>query len=225
VAGLGAAGVDVVVDPDAAQVTEQGLARFDSVVMLSTTGDWLDDGQQAALEKWARAGGGIAGIHAATDAEPAWPFLEELFGTRFASHPAVQSATVVIEDATHPASARLPARWTVTDEWYAFTSNPRDRVHVLATVDETTYAGGVMDPTIPSSGHGSRRRSRSDVVHGDGAPGRPVGRPGLRCARCSGRGVDRRWLAAATRCRLPHERGHGERRRPPRATGRGVRAY
>jgi type 1 glutamine amidotransferase len=149
VAGLGTAGVDVVVDPDAAQVTDQGLGLFDSVVMLSTTGDWLDDAQQSALEKWAAAGGGIAGIHAATDAEPAWPFLEELFGTRFAGHPAVQPATVVIEDSTHPATARLPTRWTVTDEWYAFTRNPRDRVHVLATVDETTYAGGVMGPDHP----------------------------------------------------------------------------
>jgi type 1 glutamine amidotransferase len=149
VAGLGAAGLGVVVDPDAAHVTDQGLAQFDSVVLLSTTGDWLDDAQQAALEKWAAAGGGVAGIHAATDAEPAWPFLEELFGTRFAGHPAVQPATVVIEDSTHPATAQLPARWTVTDEWYAFTRNPRDRVHVLATVDETTYAGGVMGPDHP----------------------------------------------------------------------------
>ena len=149
VAGLGAAGIDVVVDPDAAHVTDQGLAPFNSVVMLSTTGDWLDDAQQAALEKWAAAGGGVAGIHAATDAEPAWSFLEELFGTRFASHPAVQPATVVIEDPTHPATVRLPTRWTVTDEWYNFTRNPRDRVHVLAAVDETTYAGGVMGPDHP----------------------------------------------------------------------------
>jgi len=149
VAGLGAAGIDVLVDPDAAHVTDQGLAPFDSVVMLSTTGDWLDDTQQAALEKWAAAGGGIAGIHAATDAEPTWPFLEALFGTRFASHPAVQPATVVIEDPTHPATVRLPKRWTVTDEWYNFTSNPRDRVHVLATVDETTYAGGAMGSDHP----------------------------------------------------------------------------
>jgi type 1 glutamine amidotransferase len=148
-AGLTTAGLDVVVDPDAAQVTDQVLARFDSVVMLSTTGDWLDDAQQVALENWAAAGGGIAAIHAATDAEPAWPFLEELFGTRFASHVAVQPATVVIEDPTHPATAGLPTRWTVTDEWYAFTRDPRDRVHVLATVDETTYAGGVMGPDHP----------------------------------------------------------------------------
>jgi type 1 glutamine amidotransferase len=61
----------------------------------------------------------------------------------------VQPATVVIEDPTHPATARLPVRWTVTDEWYAFTRNPRDRVHVLATVDERTYAGGVMGPDHP----------------------------------------------------------------------------
>ena len=149
VAGLGAAGIDVVVDPDAARVSDQGLARFASVVMLSTTGDWLDDTQQGALEKWARAGGGVAGIHAATDAEPAWPYLEELFGTRFADHPAVQPATVVVEDTIHPATARVPTRWTVTDEWYNFTTNPRDRVHVLATVDETTYAGGAMGADHP----------------------------------------------------------------------------
>src|SRR5262249_62300288 len=80
VAGLGAAGVDVVVDPDAAQVTDQGLAAFDSVVMLSTTGDWLDDAQQAALEKWAAAGGGAPGIPPANGPAPTWPFPEVLLG-------------------------------------------------------------------------------------------------------------------------------------------------
>ena len=94
-------------------------------------------------------GGRTAGIHAATDAEPAWPFLEDLFGTRFAGHAAVQPATVVIEDSTHSATAGLPTRWTVTDEWYAFTRNPRGSVHVLATVDETSYSGGAMGPDHP----------------------------------------------------------------------------
>src|SRR5262249_21986102 len=177
VAGLGAAGVDVVVDPDTAQVTDQSLADFDYVVMPATTGLVLYDPQQAALEKGAAAGGGVAGIHAATDAEPTWPFLEELFGTRFASHPAVQPATVVIEDANHPATARLPTRWTVTDEWYNFTRNPRDRVHVLATVDETTYAGGVMgldhpiewrgEPTAISGRMWYRARGHRDELWAD----------------------------------------------------------
>jgi type 1 glutamine amidotransferase len=55
----------------------------------------------------------------------------------------------VIEDPTHPATVRLPTRWTVTDEWYNFTSNPRSHVHVLATVDETTYVGGMMGADHP----------------------------------------------------------------------------
>jgi len=148
-AGLDALGIDVVVDDDTANVTTDTLSGFDAIVMLSTTGDWLNDSQQAAIESWAANGGGIAGIHAATDAEPEWPFLEQVLGARFAGHPAVQPATVVIEDATHPATARLPARWLVSDEWYNLAPNPRERVHVLATVDETTYTGGSMGTDHP----------------------------------------------------------------------------
>jgi cytochrome c len=147
--GLGARGVTVVLDPEAARVTDDGLAGIDAVVMLSTTGDWLDDAQQAALERWAAAGGGVAGVHAATDAEPDWPFLEAALGARFAGHPPVQAAAVDVVDGAHPATAGLPARWTVTDEWYAFAPDPRGAVHVLATVDETTYEGGTMGPGHP----------------------------------------------------------------------------
>ena len=148
-AQLTALGIEAVVDPDAAHVTDTGLLGFDAIVMLSTTGDWLDDAQQVAIERWAASGGGIAGVHAATDAEPDWPFLEQVLGARFAGHPAVQPATVVIEDATHPATVALPARWTVADEWYDLSPNPRDGVHVLATVDESTYIGGNMGTDHP----------------------------------------------------------------------------
>jgi type 1 glutamine amidotransferase len=137
------------VDPDTALVTDDGLAPFDAVVLLSTTGDWLADDQQAALERWAATGGGVAAVHAATDAEPDWPFLMTLLGTRFAGHPAVQAATVVVEDPAHPATAGLPARWDVLDEWYDFAPDPRAGVHVLASVDETTYEGGGMGPGHP----------------------------------------------------------------------------
>lgn len=147
--GLSALGISVVVDPDAAMVTSDGLIGFDAIVMLSTTGDWLDATQQAVIEQWASHGGGIAGIHAATDAEPNWPFLEQAIGARFAGHPAVQPGTVVIEDATHPATARLPARWVLSDEFYDLTPNPRDHAHVLATVDESTYTGGTMGSDHP----------------------------------------------------------------------------
>jgi type 1 glutamine amidotransferase len=36
-----------------------------------------------------------------------------------------------------------------TDEWYDFRSNPRGTVHVLATIDESTYSGGTMGADHP----------------------------------------------------------------------------
>jgi len=57
----------------------------------------------------------------------------------------VQSATL---DVAEPRNG-LPARWTRTDEWYNFRSNPRASVHVLATIDESTYDGGGMGTDHP----------------------------------------------------------------------------
>ena len=54
---------------DAGAFTDANLARYDVVVWLSTTGDVLTDAQQAAFERYIRAGGGYAGIHAASDTE------------------------------------------------------------------------------------------------------------------------------------------------------------
>ena len=60
----------------------------------------------------------------------------------------MQPATV---DVTAPfaRAARLPRAWTRTDEWYDFRTNPRPHVHVLATLDESTYAGGTMGADHP----------------------------------------------------------------------------
>src|SRR6185295_11324959 len=70
-------------------------------------------------------------------------------GAYFQGHPAIQKATIKVMDPTHPATAPLPAQWERTDEWYNFSSNPRGKVHVLATLDETTYAGGAMGADHP----------------------------------------------------------------------------
>jgi type 1 glutamine amidotransferase len=95
------------------------------------------------------AGGGWVGVHAAADTEYGWPWYETLVGARFARHPAIQRASVRVADRDHPATARLPATWVRTDEWYDFRTNPRGRVRVLATVDESTYRGGGMGPDHP----------------------------------------------------------------------------
>uniref|UniRef100_UPI002631758C ThuA domain-containing protein n=1 Tax=Flavobacterium sp. TaxID=239 RepID=UPI002631758C len=47
-----------------------------------------------------------------------------------------------IIDWRSPSTAGLPRNWTRTDEWYNFARNPRPSVHVLATLDETSYSPG-----------------------------------------------------------------------------------
>ncbi|TDV53672.1 ThuA domain-containing protein [Actinophytocola oryzae] len=127
---------------DATTFTDANLARYQAVVWLSTTGDVLNADQQAAFERYIRAGGGYAGVHAAADTEYDWSWYGRLVGAYFNSHPAVQQATVKVEDHAHPATAALPDRWTRTDEWYNFRTSPRSNVHVLASVDETSYQPG-----------------------------------------------------------------------------------
>jgi type 1 glutamine amidotransferase len=118
------------------------------VVFLLTTGDVLDDDQQAAFETWIGAGGGYVGVHSAADTEYDWPFYGTLMGAYFLSHPDIQQASVDVE-ADHPTIVGLPSPWVRTDEWYNFQTNPRPNVTVLATVDESTYTGGTMGADHP----------------------------------------------------------------------------
>jgi type 1 glutamine amidotransferase len=149
----GSGGYLVEATEDPARFTTASLASFQVVVFLLTTGDVLNDTQQAAFEGWSRAGGGFVGIHSAADTEYQWSFYGQLVGTYFRAHPAVQQASVRIEIADHPATAGLPAApgaaWVRRDEWYDFAANPRPNVNVLATVDESTYSGGTMGADHP----------------------------------------------------------------------------
>jgi type 1 glutamine amidotransferase len=149
-ADLGAAaGFVTEATEDPAVFAEASLAPFDVVVFLMTTGDVLDPAGEAALEAWVRAGGGWVGIHSAADTEYDWPFYGDLVGAWFDSHPAIQEATIHVEDARHPATSTLPSPWVRTDEWYNFRTNPRATVHVLLTLDESTYSGGTMGTDHP----------------------------------------------------------------------------
>jgi cytochrome c len=134
---------------DAERFTDAGLARYKVVVFLSTTGDILNATQKAAFERYIRSGGGFVGVHSASDTEYQWAWYGRLVGAYFASHPQIQQATIHIEDPAHPSTKDLPTVWQRTDEWYNFRSNPRGKVHVLATLDEATYSGGKMGADHP----------------------------------------------------------------------------
>ncbi|GAA5206653.1 ThuA domain-containing protein [Streptomyces thinghirensis] len=139
--------VDATEDPGT--FTTGNLAQYKAVVFLSTTGDVLGDAQQTAFEGYVNGGGGYVGIHAAADTEYDWPFYEGLAGALFHSHPAIQPATVEVEDRAHDATAHLGGTWQRTDEWYNYRTNPRTTAHVLASLDESSYSGGNMNGDHP----------------------------------------------------------------------------
>jgi type 1 glutamine amidotransferase len=149
---LGAANnFTVTATEDSSQFNATNLARFEAVVFLNTTGDVLDANQQTAFESYIRGGGGYFGVHSAADTEYDWPFYGELVGAWFAQHPAIQQATVRVENRAHAATAGLGQSWVRTDEWYDYRTNPRATARVLATLDESTYSGGRMGADHPNT--------------------------------------------------------------------------
>ena len=130
---------------DAGAFTDSNLARYAAVVFLLTSGDVLDDQQQAALQRYVEAGHGWVGVHSAADTEYDWPWYGGLVGAYFRQHPAIQPA---ILDVAEPRDG-LPGKWMRTDEWYDFQSNPRPAVHVIATLEESSYDGGDMGADHP----------------------------------------------------------------------------
>ena len=142
---------------DATAFTDANLAQYDVIVFMSTTGDILNTDQQKAFERYMHAGGGFAGVHAASDTEYTWPYYGQMLGGYFRNHPnGTPQATIRIEDADEPSTTGIPAAWVRNDEWYNFQKpnnpvvngnqpnipdySPRTSgVHVLATVDESTY--------------------------------------------------------------------------------------
>jgi len=139
-------GMQVDHSEDAHDFNGKRLARYQAVVFANTTLDVLDAEQQAAMESFVRAGGGFMGIHSAADTEYNWPWYGELVGAWFKSHPqGLQTSRVLFEGK----DADMPKDWTVTDELYNYRSNPRERVQVLATVQEADYDGGTMGADHP----------------------------------------------------------------------------
>jgi type 1 glutamine amidotransferase len=145
-------GVAIDFTEDATVFTAANLSRYNAVVFLMTTGHILDASQQAAFEQYIRHGGGYAGVHSASDTEYNWPWYGQLVGAYFDrvhGHSHIVQATVHVVDHAHPSTSMLPTVWIRTDEWYNFATNPSNSVHVLLTVDEKTYQGGVMGANHP----------------------------------------------------------------------------
>ncbi len=127
--------VDATEDPSMFETAM--LDRYAVVVFLNTTGNILNERQQAALRSFVGRGGGFVGIHSATDTEHGWPWYGKLVGARFAGHGPVEQATVRVTDRGHASTRHLPAEWVRHDEWYTF-GDLACGLHVLAEVRDAT---------------------------------------------------------------------------------------
>lgn len=143
-------GFEVDTTEDASLFTDKNLKSYKAVVFLNTTGNVLNDEQQAAMENYIRKGGGYVGIHAATDTEYDWPWYNQLVGAYFLSHPHQQTATLDVIDRTHPATKHLDSTWVRKDEWYNFKSIVPG-LHILLKIDEHSYEGGKNGDNHPMS--------------------------------------------------------------------------
>ena len=115
------------------------LSKYQAVVFLLTTGDVLDDKQQAAFERYIRKGGGYVGVHSASDTEYGWPWYTKMVGHMFHVHPAVQTAVLQVRERNFPGMERFAPRTLFTEEWYEFGPATSSKLTYLLSVDESTY--------------------------------------------------------------------------------------
>jgi type 1 glutamine amidotransferase len=101
-----------------------------------------------AFEKYINTGqGGWIGFHHATllgefDGYPMWQWFHGFMGgILFVNYiPGFADGTVKVEDTQHPVMKGLPASFTIEkEEWYTYDKSPRPNVHVIASVDESSY--------------------------------------------------------------------------------------
>lgn len=142
-------GWSVTFTEDAGFIEPNHLKAYDAVVFISTTGKFLDKSNERALMGFIHNGGGFVGIHAAADAEYDWPWYGKLVGAFFLHHPAQAEALVKIEDTADPSMRDLPNPWRRKDEWYDYRTDPRADVHVLASLDQSSYEGSTMGADHP----------------------------------------------------------------------------
>ena len=118
------------------KLSPESLENYDGVLFSSTTGDLPIPDRQGFLD-WIKAGHGFIGIHAASDTFHGWPPFIEMLGGEFKAHGAQVGVDCLNQDTKHPATAALPATWTISqEEVYQFKSYDPAKVHDLLILDK-----------------------------------------------------------------------------------------
>lgn len=131
------------------KIDDAFLSRFQVFIQLDYPPYRWTPKATSAFTRYIEEGrGGWIGFHHATllgefDGYPMWPWFSQFMGgIRFKDYIAkFATATVVVEDHSHPVMANIPSSFVVEqEEWYTYDRSPRPNVHVLAHVDEGSYS-------------------------------------------------------------------------------------
>jgi type 1 glutamine amidotransferase len=144
-------GFGVKLSEDPTDFSAENLKKYQVVVLLNSTGEFLNDkkagkdaheARKSAFEAWVKDGGGVVGLHSATDAYTNWPTFWKIIGGSFKHHPHHQTCTLEALDTAAPTAKFLNGKteWVVFDEWYVFRNLQRDS-HVIFQVKAGTLKG------------------------------------------------------------------------------------
>lgn len=138
--------VDYINTPD--PIDEAYLKRYKLFIQLDYAPYGWPEKAAAAFQDYIEQGkGGWIGFHHASligefDGFKTWDWFSNFMGgIKWKDYiPTFARANVLVEDAKHPVMRGVPAKFPVlAEEWYTWDKDPRPNVHVIATVDESSY--------------------------------------------------------------------------------------
>lgn len=154
------------------RLTTAGLASVDAVFFANTTGN-LGIPDMAAFLSWVASGHAVLGSHSAADTYHDDASFLAMLGGEFVAHGAIVSATLRVDDPSHPSVSHLvDPPFQIADEWYRFTRNSRNDVRVLLSLDRNPgdglgTPGAAADlPLAWHRTHGSGRVFYTALGHG-----------------------------------------------------------
>jgi len=151
---------------DLSSVSATGLAGYDVIFFALTTGELaFSADQKAAIVSFVTSGHGFMGVHSASDTLYEWADYGRLVGAYLKEHPWTQTATVIVEDSTHPATAGLGDRFTLMEEFYTFRENPRPNVRVLLRLDPASVSSSGDYPLAWAHAFGNGRAYYNALGH------------------------------------------------------------
>ncbi|EAT80513.1 hypothetical protein SNOG_12101 [Parastagonospora nodorum SN15] len=149
---------------DATLFTPALLAPFSVIILLQTLGPIFTPLQLSALKNFVRAGGGVVAIHAAAAGMPGDAWYAKLCGAAFDMHPPPSPGTLIVEkdNEGHFVPSNSEGREGWVDEWYNFTSHPRENGNL-----EILLRGGYEHVRRGQDGGGSSAGVVSGVRGGE----------------------------------------------------------